>query len=208
MRCISQGNRCAPRITSDVTSTRIRRRLLPLARVSRLGLLLLLGLAPDGSLAAASPARVTTTEQEGEGPGAFGRESLAHAEIVEEMEIVTHAEDAAALGVRDTYDKFSLPHGHAVRVSRAPYNHCLLLLCAVSVRRLLEERAEIIDCCFGVGALHFIACRWRYSSKRCLLSLYQVYRTVPVAFFCVDSTSTRAYVRRTRGTTKASIEKY
>lgn len=122
MRCLSLGNRCTPRITSDVTSRRIRRRLLPLARASRLVLLLLLGLASDGSLAVASPE--ATTAQEGDGPGAFGRESLAHAEIVEEMEIVTHAEDAAAvLGVRDTYDEFSLPYGHAVRVSQAPYEY-------------------------------------------------------------------------------------
>lgn len=135
MKCLSLGNRCAPRITSDVTSRRIRRRLLPLARVSRLGLLLLLGLASDGPLAVASPA---TKAQERERSGVFGRESLAHAEIVEEMEIVTHAEDAA-LGVRDTYDKSSLPHGRAVRVSQAP-TICLLYYVCVSVIRFRSEQ--------------------------------------------------------------------
>lgn len=78
-------------------------------------LLLGVALAFSVDVVAASPA---ATAHEGEQGAAFGGDkSLAHAEIVEEMEIVTHA-DGAAHGVRDTYDDgSSLPHGREIRVS-------------------------------------------------------------------------------------------
>lgn len=100
-----------------------------------LSLLLLLWLAArEGSFARAA----STSSPEDLAPRLFLHESLANAEVVGEVEVVTHAEKAK--GRPEKTDITAVPHGHEIRVCFKQSTAVVFLLAVATLEDSKEEK--------------------------------------------------------------------